>query len=72
MQQQLKNRLEALKKEFETGQKKLHELENETTALRHMLLRISGAAQVLEEELEKNTAPQNGQKPTAEPVENHS
>ena len=72
MQQQLKNRLEVLKKEFETGQKQLHELENEAATLRHMLLRISGAVQVLEEEIKENAAAQNGQKPTSEYTKNNS
>ncbi|MBZ5724662.1 MAG: hypothetical protein LAP87_06655 [Acidobacteriia bacterium] len=53
MQAQLSNRLQELKAEFEAGQKKLTELEAQTNNLRTMLLRISGAIQVLEEELAK-------------------
>jgi len=54
MHSQLHKRLNELKKEFETGQKRLAELEREQTNLRETLLRISGAIQVLEEELAKN------------------
>jgi predicted nuclease with TOPRIM domain len=51
VQEQLKRRLEGLKKEFETGQARLRELETEQTYVRETLLRISGAIQVLEETL---------------------
>ncbi len=53
MKQQLENRLKELKSEFESGQKALTELENRQANLRSSLLRISGAIQVLEEELDK-------------------
>jgi predicted nuclease with TOPRIM domain len=56
MQEQLHNRLEALKKEFETGQARLKELETEEAYVRETLLRISGAIQVLEEVLATNGA----------------
>ncbi|MBZ5553751.1 MAG: hypothetical protein LAO21_13590 [Acidobacteriia bacterium] len=49
MREQLQMRLEMLKKEFETGQSKLRELENQAAIYRETLLRISGAIQVLEE-----------------------
>jgi predicted nuclease with TOPRIM domain len=49
MQQQMQERLAALKKDFETGQSRLKELETEQTYLRETLLRISGAIQVLQE-----------------------
>jgi predicted nuclease with TOPRIM domain len=49
MQGQLQNRLNELKKEFETGQARLRELETQQAFLRETLLRISGAIQVLEE-----------------------
>ena len=49
MQEQFQERLEALKKEFTTGQARLQELEMQQTHLRETLLRISGAIQVLEE-----------------------
>lgn len=51
MKEQLEQRLNTLKAEFETGQKSLAELESRQASLRETLLRISGAIQVLEEEL---------------------
>lgn len=53
MRQQLDQRLKQLKAEFEAGQKMLAELQAKQTSVREMLLRITGAIQVLEEELEK-------------------
>jgi predicted nuclease with TOPRIM domain len=53
MRDQLESRLKELKSEFEVGQNKLAELETQAANLRNMLLRISGAIQVLEEELDK-------------------
>lgn len=54
MKEQLQNRLVALKAEFEAGQQRLAEVENQAATLRQTLLRISGAIQVLEEELSKS------------------
>ena len=51
MQEQLQKRLEDLKKEFETGQARLRELETEQSYIRETMLRISGAIQVLQEAL---------------------
>jgi hypothetical protein len=51
MRTQIKVRLEELKKEFEKGQKQLQDLESQAASLQQTLLRISGAVQVLEEEL---------------------
>lgn len=51
MKEQLEQRLLELKAEFESGQKMLAELEARQANLRDSLLRISGAIQVLEEEL---------------------
>ena len=42
-------RLEALKKELETGQAELQKVEMQRTYLRETVLRIDGAVQVLEE-----------------------
>lgn len=71
MHQQLTARLESLKKEFELGQKKLQELDTEANNVRSTLLRISGAVQVLEEELSKHEE-QNGQiAPSVKVVQNH-
>jgi len=52
MQQQIQTRLEVLKREFETGQARLRELEMQQARLGEALLRISGAIQVLEEMLQ--------------------
>ena len=51
MREQLLTRLEELKREFEAGGARLRELEAEQARLRETMLRISGAIQVLEEEL---------------------
>lgn len=53
MQEQLRNRIAELKAEFEKGQARLQESEAQAAALRQVLLRLSGAIQVLEEELAK-------------------
>lgn len=53
MIEQLKQRLYELKAEFEKGQQRLQEIESEATNLRTTLMRISGAIQVLEEEIAK-------------------
>jgi predicted nuclease with TOPRIM domain len=47
--EQLRSRLESLKKEFEIGQSRLRELEKEEAYIRETMLRISGAIQVLQE-----------------------
>jgi predicted nuclease with TOPRIM domain len=54
----MNERLEKLRAEFARGQEKLSQLEAETAQLRQTMLRISGAIQVLEEELGP-TAPDN-------------
>jgi hypothetical protein len=51
MRLQLTDRLTQLKTEYEAGQRMLTELEQKQRTLRDTLLRISGAIQVLEEEL---------------------
>ena len=58
MREQLENRLKNLKSEFELGQNKLAELEAQVANLRNMLLRISGAIQVLEEVLQAIGGPE--------------
>lgn len=60
MHTQLQSRLAELKSEFEKGQQRLQQLEQEAANIRNTLLRISGGIQVLEEELD-NYAKQNGQ-----------
>jgi uncharacterized coiled-coil protein SlyX len=76
MRKKLEQRLTELKAEFGAGQKQLAELETRQANLRDTLLRISGAIQVLEEELgksgENNGAEYSPQNPAAEketPVE---
>jgi predicted nuclease with TOPRIM domain len=51
VKERLEQRLIELKNEFESGQKMLAELGTKQATLRETLLRISGAIQVLEEEL---------------------
>ena len=51
MQEQLQRRLEELKKEYETGQARLRELEAETNHVGETMLRISGAIQIIQEML---------------------
>ena len=53
MRKQLQQRLIALRTEYESGQKMLASLEIKQATLRETLLRISGAIQVLEEELSR-------------------
>lgn len=73
MRDQLEQRLQSLKTEYEAGQKMLAELEAKQTNLRNTLLRISGAIQVLEEILAPEVADSgidNGDlSPSSVPVE---
>jgi hypothetical protein len=66
MREQVEQRLQELKSEFESGQKLLAELDAKQTHLRSSLLRISGAMQVLEELLSQE-ASVNQPSDTAEP-----
>jgi len=61
MKQQLEKRLQQLKAELESGQKVLIELEAKQANVRDTLLRISGAIQVLQEELSKADDEHNGE-----------
>ena len=61
MKTQVQERLSQLKSEFEKGQHRLQELENETASLKQTLLRISGAIQVLEELQSEVDVSQNGE-----------
>jgi len=65
MREELQNRLEVLRKEFETGQVRLRDLEMQEAHLREMLLRISGAIQVLEELLAAAKPEEGEQNPPA-------
>lgn len=60
MKEQLQQRLESLQSEFEAGQKMLADLESQSVRARETLLRISGAIQVLGEELAKADSQTNG------------
>ncbi len=51
MREKLERRLEELKKEFYAGKARMADLEEQQLTLQQTLLRISGAIQVLEEEL---------------------
>ncbi|HEX2729733.1 MAG TPA: hypothetical protein VHM16_08255, partial [Rubrobacteraceae bacterium] len=51
MRERLQQRLAELRTEFESGQQTLDQLETQAGTVRQTLLRISGAIQVLEEEL---------------------
>jgi len=62
MREQLEERLVSLKSELEAGERVLADLEARRASLTKTLLRISGAVQVLEEELAK--AGQAGQDPS--------
>jgi uncharacterized coiled-coil protein SlyX len=53
MKEQLEKRLAELKTEFASGQKVMTDLETKQANLRDTLLRISGAIQILEEEIGK-------------------
>ncbi len=72
MREQLEQRLNELKTEFEAGKKMLAELETKQANLRETLLRISGAIQVLQEVLdERGVAQRNGQEtPDVHKIEN--
>ena len=60
MKDQLQNRLEELKKEYDTGQARLRELETETAYVRETMLRISGAIQVIQEMLDQEKPQEDG------------
>ena len=61
MRDKLEKRLAELKQEYESGQKMMAELETKQNNLRDTLLRISGAIQILEEELlDEPTEEMNG------------
>jgi predicted nuclease with TOPRIM domain len=51
MQEKLRQRVVSLKEDFDRGKNRLDMLEMEANQLRQTLMRISGAVQVLEEEL---------------------
>lgn len=72
MKQQLEQRLKELRSEFESGQKALADLEVKQMNLRNTLLRISGAIQVLDEELMKESGQENTGNPGGPMAGNHN
>ncbi|MEL6222866.1 MAG: hypothetical protein AAFQ57_12595 [Cyanobacteria bacterium J06626_14] len=61
LKKQLEQRLAELQDEYDSGQKFLADLEERQSNVKETLLRITGALQVLKEELEKAAiAEQNG------------
>ena len=67
MKDKLSQRLEALRAELKTGQEMETELEGRLGQLRATLLRISGAIQVLEELLDRDTGAPDAQPDPVEP-----
>ena len=59
MKEQIKERIEQLKAEYESGQKMLADLEIQESNIRSTMLRIIGAIQVLEELLAKAEEEEN-------------
>ena len=57
MRKQIEERLSALQTEFKSGQEILNDLEQKQLDVRNTLIRISGAIQVLEELLSKESSP---------------
>ncbi len=68
MKEKLEQRLQSLKAEFDAGQKLLAEYEAKQVSLRETLLRISGAIQVIEEELNQFAEAENGGQPAENEV----
>ncbi len=61
MPEQLQTRLDKLKKEYQSGQEELEKVVQRETYLREIMLRISGAIQILEELIaEDQRTPRNG------------
>ena len=59
MKEKLEQRLQSLKAEFDAGQRLLAEYQTKQANLRETLLRISGAIQVIEEELSQFAEAEN-------------
>ena len=66
MRDQMAQRLEELKHEYEAGQKMLADLEQKKMNLEQTMLRISGAIQVLEEMLAADSSAAGAQAPAGE------
>jgi hypothetical protein len=63
MEMRFRQRLEELRAEYEKGKKTLEDLESQAASVRATLLRISGAIQVLQEELEGADVPKSTVQP---------
>lgn len=63
METRLRQRLEELRAEYEKGKKTVEDLEGQAANVRATLLRISGAIQVLQEELNGGEAPKDATPP---------
>ena len=64
MQEQMERRREELREQLRVGEQRLRELDEERVQLQQTLLRIAGAAQVLDELLGAESA--NGSAPAAD------
>jgi predicted nuclease with TOPRIM domain len=60
MRERIRARIKQLQAELDTGNRRLQELELEQARLREVMLRITGAKQVLEELLDSDAAESNG------------
>jgi hypothetical protein len=60
MREDVAARLASLRKEFETGERRLEELDRQRAQLTETMLRISGAIQVLEELLAQGATTPDG------------
>ncbi|MEM7770367.1 MAG: hypothetical protein AAF327_07630 [Cyanobacteria bacterium P01_A01_bin.37] len=68
LKKQLEERLAELQDEYDSGQKFLADLEERQGSVKETLLRITGALQVLKEELDKAAiSEQNGGQPASTP-----
>lgn len=66
MKSKLEQRLKELQQEFDAGQKMMADLEAKQANLRDTLLRLSGAIQVLQEELANESEPVDGASATSQ------
>lgn len=58
MREQLEKRLHDLKEEYSKGEKTLEDLQTQVRNVQQVMLRLSGAIQVLEEELAREATPE--------------
>ena len=61
MREQLEERVASLQADFDRGNERIKQLEDEADKLRETLLRIAGAIQVLTEELERTEDADDGE-----------